>query len=212
MGQIAIFDKHVATYEQWYEDYREVYQSELLAIREQLAKLPENIRGIEVGLGTGRFASALGIKEGVEPSSAMAEKAINRGVEVIKGFAAQLPYGDLQFDFVLFVTVCHLDEMKFALKEANRVLKHKGSILIGFLDKDQNIAKEYIAKRHRSTFFAKANFYTVERIVTLLKEAGFKDLEFNQTLFGNLDEIKEVQLPKIGYGEGSFVVVKATKK
>lgn len=212
MGQIALFDKHVATYEKWYEDYREVYQSELLAIRGQLAKLPENIRGIEVGLGTGRFAAELGIKEGVEPSSAMAEKAINRGVEVIKGFAAQLPYGDLQFDFVLFVTVCHLDEMKFALKEANRVLKPKGSILIGFLDKDQSIAKEYIAKRHRSTFFAKANFYTVERMVTLLKEAGFKDLEFNQTLFGNLDEIKKVQLPKIGYGEGSFVVVKATKK
>ena len=212
MGQIEIFDKHVATYEKWYEDYSEVYQSELLALREQLEKLPENIRGIEVGLGTGRFASELGIKEGVEPSAAMAEKAINRGVEVIKGFAAQLPYGDLQFDFVLFVTICHLDKMKYAIKEANRVLKPKGSILIGFLDKDQSIAKEYIEKRHRSTFFAKANFYTVDRVVALLKEAGFKDLEFNQTLFGNLDEIKEVQLPKTGFGEGSFVVVKGTKK
>ena len=212
MGQIEIFDKHVATYEKWYEDYSEVYQSELLALREQLEKLPENIRGIEVGLGTGRFASELGIKEGVEPSAAMAEKAINRGVEVIKGFAAQLPYGDLQFDFVLFVTICHLDKMKYAIKEANRVLKPKGSILIGFLDKDQSIAKEYIEKRHRSTFFAKANFYTVDRVVALLKEAGFKDLEFNQTLFGNLDEIKEVQRPKTGFGEGSFVVVKGTKK
>ena len=212
MGQIEIFDKHVATYEKWYEDYSEVYQSELLALREQLEKLPENIRGIEVGLGTGRFASELGIKEGVEPSAAMAEKAINRGVEVIKGFAAQLPYGDLQFDFVLFVTICHLDKMKYAIKEANRVLKPKGSILIGFLDKDQSIAKEYIEKRHRSTFFAKANFYTVDRVVALLKEAGFKDLEFNQTLFGNLDEIKEVQRPKTGFGEGSFVVVKGNKK
>ena len=179
MGQIEIFDKHVATYEKWYEDYSEVYQSELLALREQLEKLPENIRGIEVGLGTGRFASELGIKEGVEPSAAMAEKAINRGVEVIKGFAAQLPYGDLQFDFVLFVTICHLDKMKYAIKEANRVLKPKGSILIGFLDKDQSIAKEYIEKRHRSTFFAKANFYTVDRVVAVLKEAGFKDLEYN---------------------------------
>lgn len=212
MGQIEIFDKHVATYEKWYEDYSEVYQSELLALREQLEKLPENIRGIEVGLGTGRFASELGIKEGVEPSAAMGEKAINRGIEVIKGFAAQLPYGDLQFDFVLFVTICHLDKMKYAIKEANRVLKPKGSILIGFLDKDQSIAKEYIEKRHRSTFFAKANFYTVDRVVALLKEAGFKDLEFNQTLFGNLDEIKEVQRPKTGFGEGSFVVVKGTKK
>jgi len=45
-----------------------------------------------------------------------------------------------------------------------------------------------------------------------LKEAGFKDFEYNQTLFGELDEIKEVQLPKQSYGQGSFVVVKAIKK
>lgn len=212
MAQTKIFDQHVEVYDKWYDDYAEVYQSELSAIREQLTKLPENIRGIEVGLGTGRFALPLGIKEGVEPSSEMAEKAINRGIEVIEGFAEQLPYGDLQFDFVLFVTICHLDNIKEALKNAHRVLKHKGAIIIGFLDKDQNIAKQYIEKRHRSTFYAKANFYTIDRIQALLKEAGFKDLEFNQTLFGNLDEIKKVQIPKIGYGEGSFVVVKATKK
>jgi hypothetical protein len=46
----------------------------------------------------------------------------------------------------------------------------------------------------------------------LLKETGFKDLEFNQTLFNDLNEIKKIQIPKQGYGEGSFVVVKATKK
>ncbi|NHF59731.1 class I SAM-dependent methyltransferase [Flavobacteriaceae bacterium TP-CH-4] len=212
MAQTEVFDKHVEAYEQWYEDYQDVYQSEISAIREQLAKLPENIRGIEVGLGTGRFALPLGIKEGVEPSQAMAEKAINRGIEVIEGYAEQLPYGDLQFDFVLFVTICHLDNVRHALKQAHRVLKPKGTILIGFLDKDRPIAKQYIEKRHRSNFFAKANFYTVERIRSLLKEAGFKDLEFNQTLFGDMNEINEVQLPKTGFGEGSFVVVKATKK
>ena len=85
-------------------------------------------------------------------------------------------------------------------------------MLIGFLDKDRSIAQQYIEKRHRSTFFAKANFYTVDRIQTLLKEAGFKNLEFNQTLFGDLDEIEEIQIPKPGFGEGSFLVVKATKK
>ena len=107
MTHTKIFDRHVEEYEKWYEDYPEVYQSELTAIREQLLKLPENIRGIEVGLGTGRFALPLGIKEGVEPSSGMAEKAINRGIEVIEGLAERLPYGDLQFDFVLFVTIRH---------------------------------------------------------------------------------------------------------
>ena len=212
MTQIGIFEKNVEEYDKWYEDYSEVYQSELAAIKEQLLKLPENIRGIEVGLGTGRFAQPLGIKEGVEPSEAMAEKAIKRGIEIIDGIAEKLPYGDMQFDFVLFVTICHLDNMKYALAEAHRVLKPKGSILIGFLDKEQSVAKQYLEKRHRSTFFANANFYTVDRIKSLLKESRFKDLEFNQTLFGNLDDIKEIQMPKQGFGEGSFVVVKAVKK
>ena len=212
MLQTEIFDQNIEAYEKWYEDYPKVYQSEIVAIREQLQKLPENIRGIEVGLGTGRFALPLGIREGVEPSVLMAKKAINRGIEVMDEVAERLPYGDLQFDFVLFVTVCHLENIKNAMAEAHRVLKHKGSILIGFLDKDKSIAKQYIKKRHRSTFFAKANFYTVDRIISLLKETGFKNLEFNQTLFGDLDTIKELQLPKQGFGEGSFVVVKATKK
>lgn len=48
--------------------------------------------------------------------------------------------------------------------------------------------------------------------VYLSEVAGFKDFEYNQTLFGELDEIKEVQLPKQSYGQGSFVVVKAVKK
>jgi len=212
MTQIGIFEKNVAEYEKWYEDYFEVYQSELAAIKEQLLKLPENIRGIEVGLGTGRFAQPLGIKEGVEPSEAMAEKAIKRGIEIIDGVAEKLPYRDLQFDFVLFVTICHLDSIKNALAEAHRVLKPNGSILIGFLDKEQSVAKQYLEKRHRSTFFANANFYTVDRIKSLVKESRFKDLEFNQTLFDDLDKIKKTQMPKQGFGEGSFVVVKAIKK
>lgn len=212
MVQTEIFNKNVEKYEKWYDDYPEVYQSELAALKEQFLKLPENIRGIEIGLGTGRFAQPLGIKEGIEPSDAMAEKAIKRGIEIIKGFAENLPYSALQFDFVLFVTICHLNNIKDALTEAHRVLKPKGSILIGFLDKDQRVAKKYVEKRHRSTFFANANFYTVDRIKYLLKETGFKDLEFNQTLFNDLDDIKKIQIPKQGYGEGSFVVVKATKK
>lgn len=212
MRHKEIFDQHVEEYEKWYEDYHEVYQSELTAIKEQLLKLPINIRGIEVGLGTGRFALPLGIKEGVEPSGEMAEIALKRGIEVIEGYAEQLPYRDLQFDFVLFVTICHLDNLRNALVEAHRVLKQDGSVIIGFLDKEGSIAKQYIAKRYRSTFFAKANFYTVNQVQKLLKDIGFKNLEFNQTLFGELEEIAEIQIPKPGVGKGSFLVVKATKK
>ena len=212
MIRTDVFSENVKAYEAWYEDYPEVFNSEVKAIKEQLLKLPENIKGIEIGLGTGRFAQLLGIKEGVEPSEEMAVKASERGIEVVSGTAENIPFKDLQFDFVLFVTICYLDNIKEALREAKRVLKPKGNIIIGFIDKDQKIGKAYQEKRQQSTFFRYANFYSVARIQKLLEGAGFKNLEFNQTLFGELDEIDEVQFPKAGFGEGSFVVVKAVKK
>ena len=212
MLQTEIFNENVEAYEAWYDTYPEVFQSEVAALKEQLLKLPEDIYGIEVGLGTGRFAKALGIKEGVEPSEEMAKKAMKRGIEIMKSVAEKLPYSDYHFDFILFVTICHLNDLKMALSEAHRVLKRGGSIIIGFLDKEQTIAKKYEEKRHRSTFFKNATYYSVDRVKELLKKAKFKDFEFNQTLFGDLNEIEDVQTPKEGYGEGSFVVVKAVKK
>lgn len=212
MDQVNIFNENVVAYEAWYEKYPEVYLSEVAALKEQFLKLPENIKGIEVGIGTGRFAKILGIKEGVEPANEMAAIALKRGIEVVNGTAENLPMRDMYFDFVLFVTICHLNSVKQAFKEAYRVLKPKGSIVVGFIDKDQKIGKTYEENRMRSTFFRYANFYSVAQVTKLLKEAGFKDFEYNQTLFGELDEIKEVQLPKQSYGEGSFVVVKAIKK
>ncbi|MEJ1222487.1 class I SAM-dependent methyltransferase [Sediminicola sp. 1XM1-17] len=212
MKHIAVFDENVASYEAWYLKYEKAYLSELEALKEHMAKLPENIRGIEVGVGTGQFALPLGIKEGIEPSSSMAAKAIKKGIEIMPGVAEKLPYGDLQFDFVLFVTVCHLKNLKHAFTEAYRVLKPKGSLIVGFLDKDRSIAQQYENKRHRSTFFRYANYYTVDHLTKTLKTTGFRNLEYNQTLFGELESIQEVQQPKKGHGEGSFVVIKADKK
>ena len=181
-------------------------------MQNQLLELPQNIRGIEVGVGTGRFSKPLGIKEGVEPSKEMAKRAVKRGIEIMKGTAERLPYAALQFDFVLFVTVCFVKNVKKAFEEAYRVLKPEGSVIIGFLDSDGQIAKRYAAERHRSDFYHKAQFYRVDRIEKLLKETGFKKPIFNQTLFGELEDIKEVQIPREGFGQGSFVTVRAIKK
>ncbi len=208
----AIFDQYVREYEQWYEDHPEVYRSEIEEVREHLVNLPENLRGIEVGVGTGRFSVPLGIKEGVEPSKPMADIAIKRGVEIMHAVGERLPYGDLQFDFVLFVTVCHLDSVKASLLEAKRVLRRNGSIIVGFLDKELPIAQEYLARGKKSKFFAQARFYRAITIEKMLKECGFADIVFNQTLFGNLEDINQVQTSRPGHGEGSFVVARALKK
>ena len=211
MATTAVFDEHVSQYEQWYEDHPEVYQSEILALQEQFLEMPQNIRGIEVGLGTGRFSEPLGIKEGIEPSVEMAKKAFDRGIEIMKGKAEHLPYSALQFDFVLFVTICHFSNVKKALSEAFRVLKSDGAIIIGFLDKECSIAKSYMAKGDRSNFYRTATFYSVSELEQVLKKSGFKNLKYNQALFGELESIKEVQIPKTGHGLGSFVTVKAIK-
>ena len=74
------------------------------------------------------------------------------------------------------------------------------------------LEKMYEEKRKESTFFKHATFYSVDHVKRLLKQAGFKDLHFTETLFGGLNDIKKIQMPEEGYGKGSFVVVKAQKK
>src|SRR4030042_729611 len=117
----SVFDKYALEYDRWFDENKEVYHSELLALKEVI---PANKKGLEVGVGTGRFAEPLGVEFGVEPSDAMALIALKRKIKVTKGFAEKIPFKDNSFDFVLFVTtICFLDDISKAFKEANRVLK-----------------------------------------------------------------------------------------
>ena len=80
------------------------------------------------------------------------------------------------------------------------------------MDKGQPIAKAYKERGKKSKFFADARFHKPEYVEKVLLESGFKNVEFNQTLFGNLEDIHHLQTPESGYGKGSFVVAMATKK
>ncbi len=209
MPKIEPFERYANKYEDWFENNKFAYESELQAIKEQL---PENGEGIEIGVGSGRFAAPLGIKVGVEPSGKMREIAQKRGIEVIDGVAEELPFGDSRFDFVLMVTtLCFLDDIEVGLKEAHRVLKSGGSLIIGFIDANSTLGKLYHQQKNDNVFYREATFYSVEEVVAYLKKAGFKDFNFKQTLFRPLTDIRDIEPVKEGYGEGSFVVVKATK-
>jgi len=211
MIKTAPFEKYADEYDAWYDKYPAVFASEVEALREMLP--PGNSHGIEIGLGTGRFTIALGIKEGIEPAEAMRKIAQERGIEVMDAAAENLPYKDLHFDFVLMATcVTYLSDVCRAFREANRVLKKGGSLIVGVIDKDGKIGKYYESKREKGKFTKQAVFYSVDKVVEELKEAGFGKMEFLQTLFDELDEIKELQPAKPGYGEGSYVVIKAIKK
>lgn len=212
MAKTNAFDTNFEEYQEWFEKYPAVFNSEIIAIKSQFDALPEKLNGIEVGIGIGKYALELGIKQGVEPSKTLRSEAVRNGLEVMDAAAENLPYGDMQFDFVLFVTVCHLENAKKAFQEAQRVLKKGGSVIIGFIDKNSKIGKHYEQIRAQSVFYREAWFYSLEKMEEALKEVGFKELNYVQTLFGGLDDINENQAPKEGTGEGSFVVVRAIKK
>lgn len=209
MPKVEPFEQHRDEYERWFEDNRYVYQSEINAVKKLI---PDEGVGVEIGVGSGRFAAPLGIKYGLDPSPKMAEIARQRGIEVKIGVGEELPYEDESFDFVLMVTtICFLDDVRKALKEIWRILKQNGKVIIGFVDRDSKIGKEYLKKKDRSLFYGPATFFSVDEVTNFLKDAGFGNFKYVQTVFGMLDEIKSVEPVKEGYGEGSFVVISAEK-
>lgn len=207
MPKVEPFELHAEGYDAWFDEHVPAYLSELEAVR---ALLPPGAEGLEVGVGTGRFAGPLGIRTGVEPSGAMASIARRRGVDVRSGVAEALPCSDESFDFVLMVTVlCFLDDPRAALREARRVLRPGGSVVIAFIDAESRLGREY-AREPRGVFFREAVFYTPAELTSLLEGAGFEALEFRQTLFGAPDTMQAPDEATPGYGEGSFVVVRAS--
>lgn len=205
--KIEPFEKYTSQYEDWFDNNKYAYESELQAVRELL---PENQNGLEIGVGSGRFAAPLSIKFGVEPSGKMAKIAQKRGINVIGGVAEALPFADSVFDFVLMVTtICFVDDIKIAFKEVDRVLKAGSSLVIGFIDRDSPIGKLYERHKMENVFYRVATFYTVDELIVHLKNTGFYDFEFSQTIFHSLSELISIEPAKAGYGEGSFVVIRA---
>jgi len=209
MAKIEPFEKHKVKYEEWFEKNVFAYKSELQAIR---YLLPKRGTGVEIGVGTGRFAAPLGIRVGAEPSKAMGKVAQKRGIEVIDGVAEALPFEDCMFDFALMVTtICFVDDIGASFKEIFRVIKPAGCFINGFVDRKSSLGKFYQKHRDKNVFYKMATFYSVDEIIPYLKKTGFRNFTFAQTIFHTLDKIKEVESIKEGYGDGSFVVVKGMK-
>ena len=206
MPKIESFEKYSDAYDEWFEKNHDVYESELEVIR-QLIPLQE-VRGLEIGVGSGKFAVPLGIKIGVEPSKKMAGKAEKHGIKVYPGVAEALPFSDADFDFVLMVTtICFVDDLVKSFKEALRVLKPGGCIIIGFVDKESELGRQYAAKRDTSKFYKDAVFFSTQEVMLCLEAAGFSNLKIKQTLIPG--ESKKTIID--GFGKGAFIAIRSEK-
>ena len=209
MPRIEPFERYPFKYDQWFIRNKYAYISELLAIKKQL---PKSKNGIEIGVGSGRFAAPLGIKLGLEPSSKMRMLSKKRMIDLIDSIAENLPFRSSIFDFVLMVTtICFIDDIEVTFKEIFKILKPEGIFIIGFIDRNSAIGKLYEQHKESNVFYNIADFYSVEKVISFLSKAKFKNFNFSQTIFHPLSAINKIEQVKKGYGKGSFVVIKAKK-
>ena len=209
MPRVAPFDAHWSRYEAWFRKHEAAYLSELLALR---AFVPWSGLGIEIGVGSGRFAAPLGIRVGVDPSPRMLAIAAARGIEAVEGVAEDLPFASASFDFALVVTtICFVDSPARMLAEAYRVLNPGGSCVIGLIDRESPLGQDYLAHQTENIFYREATFYSAEDVERLLGQAGFAIKAWGQTLSRPLAEIRDVEPLQSGRGRCAFVVVSARK-
>jgi SAM-dependent methyltransferase len=205
MANIQAFEDYSDEYDAWFEKNWDKYELELRAIA---GFIHPGLLGLEVGVGSGKFAAPLGVETGIDPSARMLHKATALGIRVTQAIAEALPFPASCFDYVLMVTtICFVDDLHRSFEEARRVLNKDGYILVGFVDKASELGQEYMARKDKSRFYRSAHFFSTAEVQRHLKGAGFGAMEIRQTLLSGA----EASHIKDGYGEGSFVVIKAMR-
>ncbi len=203
----SVFDKQAERYDEWFDDNEFTYLTELEALKKLV---PASGKGLEVGVGTGRFALPLNISVGIDPSFEMLRIAKRRGIRVVAGEGENLPSGGEKFDYVLLmITLCFVKNPQKVIRESKRVIKNGGEIVVGIIDKNGLLGKFYQEKD--SPFYKIAKFYTAKECIKLLEKNRFKNITTYQTIFSSPQVINGIDVIKQGYGEGSFVVISGEK-
>lgn len=228
------FDKYASQYDAWFLENRNVLYSEVNLVA---SVLKDAGRILSVGCGSGLFEKILreergiDIRDGIEPSPAMAEIARKRGVSVTIATAEEADFGCGDYDTILFNgTPSYIDGLAGVLVKAYEALKPGGRIVLIDVPKESsygilyNLAKAlgtwnhpllegcYPPNPYPIEFVEVARWRTTAEKIEMLEAAGFKDLTFAQTLTSHplySDNIEEQ--PVDGYDRGDYVAIKAVK-
>ena len=143
----AEFDKYASAYDSWFMDNINVLMSEAKLVAHFLSDAGEVF---SVGCGSGLFEMILerdyniSIKNGIEPSSGMAEIARKRGVSVEITTAEEADFGYEKYDTILFNgTPSYITDLNLAIRKAYNALKKGGKIVLIDVPKESSYGLLY---------------------------------------------------------------------
>ncbi|MFX0560374.1 class I SAM-dependent methyltransferase [Tepidibacillus infernus] len=179
---MAWFDAFAKDYDTWYQtklgNFVDRVEKELI---ESLASPKQGEKVLDIGSGTGTYSlwlarkglNVIAIDQSVEMMKVAKEKAEAEKLSIDwnLGDAHYLPFLGNSFDLVISVTAIEfMDQPQLVLREAMRVLKPNGRLVVGLLTKKSPWGELYRQKaiEDPNNLFAKAHLYTEKELEDLL--------------------------------------------
>ena len=219
IGNIVInrdspFEVLAEKYDAWFDQEGSlIFDIEVRAFQEILPSLPEP--WVEVGVGSGRFAKALGIETGIEPSRNLGRMAEARGIQVkaARGEESVFPRASFGTAF-LIVTLCFLGDPAAVLSRTADILQPAGKMVLGLIVEESPWARFYLKKKEQGhPFYSIARFFACEEVLGLLDQTGFEHEMTISTLFQSPDQVERMELPQEGFSpQAGFTIMVAGKR
>jgi SAM-dependent methyltransferase len=209
---LSIFDREAARYDAWFDSERgrPLFESEVLCLRQLSAGLRRP--WLEVGVGTGRFAEALGVDVGVDPAAGALAYAKGRVTRALAGVGEALPFRNGAFGAAfLIATVCFADDPVGILLEAQRIVEEGGAIVLGIVPAGSPWGRFYMEKgRAGHAFYSQARFFGLDELEELAGAAGLRFERCMSTLFQSPGPGPfEVEAPREGrHDDAGFVAAR----
>lgn len=229
------FDQYAEKYDQWFLENKNVLNSEVKLV----AHFLENAgRVLSVGCGSGLFEMILKneyeivVQDGIEPSVDMAEIAVSRGMDVQVSTAEEAELEAESYDTILYNgSPCYIGDLEKALRTSYHALKKGGRVILVDIPKESsygllyNLAMSvgswdnpllqdtYPRNPYPIELVKQANWRTTAEKVTCLRQVGFADFEYAQTLTRHpIYSDNVVEDPVEGYDRGDYVGICGYKK
>ena len=227
------FDGYAKQYDEWFMKNEHLFTSELRLFQKALGDIGGK-RLLSVGCGSGLFESYIDCTnvEGIEPSEDMGKIAEKRGVNVIcYGMIEDVELPDDTYDVIYFNgSSSYMENLEPVYRKCRRALREGGRLILLDVPKESAFGFMYLLGKSLGTYAhefldgampalpyplalaASGVWHTTEEKIDVLKEIGFTQFTYYQTLIKNpLYTNEEPEEVTEGYKSGGYVAIIAEK-